>query len=121
MPATNLTGYNDGVPQTPHTYYSHSCTINSLNATSLTLKSYEIENANKQQKIAYFTVFNPGPGEEYNIRRMPVQDDGIWHDCIAGPDLLPWQLISCQYLLNGTESIGFRFQWYCDDRDPKHA
>ncbi len=34
LPTTNLTGYTyDDLPHMPHTYYTHSCTINSLNTT----------------------------------------------------------------------------------------
>jgi hypothetical protein len=123
MPKTNLTGYHDYIPRMPHTYYTHSCTINSLNVSSLTLKNYALEERTEQSKVSYLdaTILNPGPGEEYYIRRMPVQNDGLWHSCIAGSDPLPWQLVSCEYLLNGSEDVGFRFQWYCDDRDPEHA
>jgi hypothetical protein len=125
MPTTKLTGYYDYIPQMPHTHYTRSCTINSLNITSFTLRNYEIQagtDPNGKRKVADFTVFNPGPGDNYNIRRMPVLDDGLWHACVAGADdPLPWQLVSCDYLLNGEDAIGFRFQWYCDDRDPEHA
>ncbi len=122
------------VPSLPHTYYTRSCTINSLNKTSPTLKSYELEttaasdggDSALHKLLCSFTLFNPGPGDEYRVRRMPVQDDGHWHDCVASSaDPLPWQLVSCQYMLDravaNKTAIGFRIQWYCDDRDPDHA
>jgi hypothetical protein len=124
MPSTKLVGYSGYVPRLPHTAYTRSCTINSINVTALTLKNYDIETASQgsnQDKLASFTIFNPGPGDEYRIRRMPIKEDGLWHTCVPGIDSLPWQLVSCQYRLTSTDHIGFRFQWYCDDRDPEHA
>ncbi len=120
LPTTNLTGYtHDDAPEMPHTYYTHSCTMNSVNVTSVTIKNYAYDSA---AKAVSFSLVNPGPGDEYGITRMPVQDDGSWHSCVAGPDsYIPWQLVSCLYRLDAAGDIGLQFQWSCDDRDPEHA
>jgi hypothetical protein len=123
LPRTNFTGWPawDIPALLPHTSYTHSCTMNSVNSTALVLKSYGIETDAEMRKTASFTVFNPGPADEYAISDMPVLDDGAWHTC-AGIDSLPWQLLSCEYLLDRTtNNIGFRFKWYCDDLDPYDA
>ncbi|KAK3938164.1 hypothetical protein QBC46DRAFT_265931 [Diplogelasinospora grovesii] len=123
LPATNLSGYADSmVPAMPHTYYTRSCTINSFNASSLSLREYQIDTSGTK-KLGTFTLYNPGSGDTYRLYRMPVQDDGAWHQCIAGTEEpLPWQLVACQYQLGRkTGRIGFKMQWYCDDRDPNHA
>jgi hypothetical protein len=89
----------------------------SLNSTSLVLKSYEIGSNGK----ASFTIYNPGPDDEYELGGIAVQEDGLWHDCAPTNSPLPWQLASCEYFLDSTRnSIGFKLQWYCDDRDPYH-
>lgn len=117
LPTTNISGYAayDFPPRMPHTSYKHSCTMNSMNSTELVLQDYEVEGSD----LASFTVYNPGPGDTYEIRNLTVIDDGLWHKCQGA---LPWQLVACDYLLNrSTNKIGFHFQWYCDDRDPSDA
>ena len=118
----NITGYNNP-PSMPHTTYSHSCTLNSFNSTSMLLKDYTIRAGSiDSAKIASFKVYNPATLDTYDLASMPVQDDGAWHPCVRGEVVLPWQLVSCQYILDRqTSFIGFRFQWFCDDRDPLHA
>lgn len=104
----------------PHTSYTHSCIMNSINSTELILRDYVITNNGE----ASFTVYNPGPGDNYAMRNLTVEDDGLWHKCQGSADSssLPWQLVACDYLLGRAGSkIGFRFQWYCDDRDPYDA
>jgi hypothetical protein len=130
LPTTRLDGYSDPPPTIPHTQYSRSCTLNSFNATTLVLQGYDInvevetmaEAANGQlRKHATFTVYNPGSGDTYELLNLPVVDDGSWHDCVAGKDRLPWQLVSCRYQLDrSSNKIGFEYQWYCDDRDADH-
>lgn len=123
-----MSGYEQGwEPDViPHTNYVHSCTLNSFNTTSLTLKSYDIVGsphgvAENPILNASFTIFNPATLDEYELHEMVVQDDGAWHQCVL-EKAMPWQLIACDYMLNRAKgSIGFRFQWYCDDRDPYHA
>lgn len=122
-----FTGYTDVVPLMPHTYYTRSCTIESLtNTTTITLREYRIESetddGNKTALSGSFTLHNPGPGDTYRLHGIPILDDGAWHECTAGSEPLPWQLVGCRYLLNReTHMISFQVQWYCDDRDPSHA
>jgi hypothetical protein len=128
FPALTLSGYTDP-PAMPHTSYTRSCTLNSLNATSLVLKEYEVEYLKildgvaleEITKFGTFTLYNPGSGDYYTLWRLPVQDDGTWHECAAGSEPLPWQVVGCQYLLDRANNyLGFQVQWYCDDRDPEH-
>ena len=117
LPTTNISGYAsyDFPAVMPHTSYTHSCTMNSINSTELLLQDYHVTNASK----ASFTVYNPGPGDTYAISNLTIADDGLWHTCQGS---LPWQLVACEYLLDRTASkVGFRLQWYCDDRDPYNA
>jgi len=89
--------------------------MNSINSTELLLQDYHVTNASK----ASFTVYNPGPGDTYAISNLTVADDGLWHKCQGS---LPWQLVACEYFLDrATSNVGFRLQWYCDDRDPYNA
>jgi len=120
MAATNFTGYSDieYIPTFPHTYYTRSCMINSINVTALTLREYKID---ANARTARLRVYNPGPGEEYRIALADMKNDGAWHACYVGTDSLPWQLVSCQYQLSGAENLGLQLQWYCDDRNPDHA
>lgn len=86
-----------------------------MNATELLVQDYDIA----KDGTASFTVFNPGPGDIYALQNLTVLYDGIWHTCQG---TLPWQLVACDYLLDrSTSRVGFRFQWYCDDRDPSDA
>jgi hypothetical protein len=112
----------------PHTYYTRSCTINSIsNTTTLGLRGYQIESGTAQTNggtsaVGTFALYNPGSGDTYKLQGMPVVDDGSWHECLAGSQALPWQLASCRYLLDRAKHrIGFQVQWYCDDRDPSNA
>ncbi|OIW27079.1 hypothetical protein CONLIGDRAFT_707936 [Coniochaeta ligniaria NRRL 30616] len=117
LPTTNISGYAayDFPPQMPHTSYTHSCMMNSINSTELLLQDYETGG----NGLASFTVYNPGPGDTYAIQNLTVPEDGLWHTCQGA---LPWQLVTCDYLFNrSTSKVGFRFQWYCDDRDPSNA
>ncbi len=123
-----FTGYLDSAPQIPHTSYTRSCTIESIsNTTALALREYQIESGLVQTNsstsvLGTFTLYNPGSGDTYRLHRMPVVDDGGWHECIAGSQALPWQLAGCKYKLDrGSHLLGFEVQWYCDDRDPSNA
>lgn len=124
-----FTGYVDSAPVMPHTYYARSCTIGSMMKTAaLGLQEYRTESVsmpgdgNNTSTFGSFTLYNPGSGDIYELYRMPVTDDGGWHECSAGPRALPWQLVGCRYMLDrGSHSLGFQVQWYCDDRDPKNA
>ena len=123
-----FTGYVDSAPQMPHTSYTRSCTIESIsNMTTLALREYQIESGLVQTNsttsvLGTFTLYNPGSGDTYELSRMPVVDDGGWHECIAGTPALPWQLAGCKYKLDRERHrLGFEVQWYCDDRDPSHA
>ncbi|KAK4150235.1 hypothetical protein C8A00DRAFT_18217 [Chaetomidium leptoderma] len=132
-PPATFSGYVDKAPPMPHTYYSRSCTITSISdTTALALQEYRIESApipagdgnNKTSSVlGSFTLYNLGPGDAYKFSRMPVVDDGAWHDCTAGQEeALPWQLVGCQYLLDrASHRLGFQVQWYCDDRDATNA
>jgi hypothetical protein len=127
LPVT-FTGYVDVAPSMPHTYYTRSCTINSFsNTTSMALRAYEIETApqsdsNMTSVVGTFTLYNPGSGDTYKLRRMPVIDDGGWHECMVGPEALPWQLAGCKYMLDRQKHrLGLQVQWFCDDRDPSNA
>jgi hypothetical protein len=126
LPSQNFTGYDiREVPGLPHTYYTRSCTINSLNITNLWLTRYALQSitaGNDSSLTGSFTLFNPGSGDEYKLRDIPIHDDGQWHNCISGALPVPWQLISCEYALSSSaKTIRFKIQWYCDDRDPEHA
>jgi hypothetical protein len=124
-----FTGYVDSAPQMPHTYYSQSCTIESITSTTtMALREYQIESAPVQSQVnvtsvvGSFRLYNPGSRDTYQLYRMPVMDDGRWHECTAGPRDLPWQLAGCKYMLDrASHRIGFQVQWYCDDRDPSNA
>lgn len=128
----NFAGYSPQPPENiPHTSYSKSCTMGSVMDTgSLKLREYEISQTSsgdgKTSKVGTFSLFNPGSGDTYRLYRIPMRDDGAWHECdkTAGTnsDPFPWQLVQCQYLLDReNHHVGFRIQWYCDDRDPSHA
>ncbi|KAK3312032.1 hypothetical protein B0H66DRAFT_585215 [Apodospora peruviana] len=122
--STNFSGYSPDPPVMPHTSYSRSCTIGSIvNTTSLILREYQIDTATDgTHKLGTFSLYNPGPEDTYRLTKIPVQDDGAWHDCVAGSRPLPWQLVKCQYLLDREKHhASFQIQWYCDDRDPSHA
>lgn len=119
-----MSGYqsSDVPKQVPHTSYTHSCTIYSMDNMAMNLMRYSVESRDGEPETASFTIFNPGPGDEYGISNIAVQDDGEWHECGGGAHSLPWQLLSCQYLLDqASNKVGFQFQWNCDDRDPYHA
>jgi len=124
---TNFSGYSPDPPTMPHTSYSRSCTIGSVvNTTSLNLREYEIDTLADGTKVGTFSLFNPGPGDTYRLYRIPVQDDGAWHECAAGTSTpsepFPWQLVKCRYLLDReNHHASFQIQWYCDDRDPSNA
>lgn len=124
-----FSGYWPEPPPMPHTRYGRSCTIGSfVNTTSFKLREYTVETivaaGNRTQLVGTFAIENPGTGETYRFDRMPITaDNGVWGGCRAGSGTtLPWQLAGCQYLLERRSNrIGFRFRWYCDDRDPSHA
>lgn len=126
LPPTNISGYQSAdVPEmVPHTSYIHSCMMNSMNGTSMALLGYDVNPPDDGvgESTASFTIFNPGPGDKYGIRNITVTSDGAWHECQGGEYALPWQLLSCQYLLDlENNNISFQLQWDCDDRDPYHA
>jgi hypothetical protein len=105
---------------------SRSCSIASFsNVTDFILRDYEIETVvdtdNITQTLATFTVENPGSGDTYRLYRIPISTGGgVWSVCRAGETPLPSLLQRCQYLLERRSGgrVGFRFQWYCDDKDP---
>lgn len=106
-------------PVMPHTSYKRSCTLNSINQTALELSAYEIDSA---KKTAAFSLLNRGSGDSYSLPAVALADDGAWHACTSSPEQLPWQLVDCKYSLNKEhDKLGFKIQWYCDDRDPNHA
>ncbi|KAH8888539.1 hypothetical protein GQ53DRAFT_826230 [Thozetella sp. PMI_491] len=116
IPATNFTGFASyNTPSIlPHTTYTHSCTMNSLNETYMTLKQYSDHKPN-----ASFTIYNPGSLDEYEIDGLSLTADSHWHQCDPSVGSLPWQLLSCEYSLDrSANQIGFRLRWACDDRDP---
>jgi hypothetical protein len=125
-----FTGYVDSAPAMPHTYYARSCTIGSMvNTSALGLREYRTEfipmppgTSNSISALGTFTLYNPGSGDTYKLHRIPVIDDGGWHECTADQRALPWQLVGCRYMLDrGNHRLGFQVQWYCDDRDPSNA
>ncbi|KAK4210554.1 hypothetical protein QBC37DRAFT_442656 [Rhypophila decipiens] len=125
---TDFAGYSPEAPVSmPHTSYSKSCTMGSIiNTTSLSLQKYEISELSSGTKVGTFSLFNPGSGDTYHLFRIPVQDDGAWHECnaadSANSEPYPWQLVGCRYSLDRkSHRISFQIQWYCDDRDPSHA
>jgi hypothetical protein len=123
LPTTNVSGYPsyDLPTEMPHTSYVHSCMMNSLNSTFLVLKNLELDTYQSYPIMASFTIYNPGPADEYWINNVSVVDDGLWHSCDKETKAIPWQLKSCEYLLDPIQHIiGFKLQWYCDDRDPLH-
>lgn len=124
LPSTKLTGWwSEGIPpQLPHTSYVRSCMMNSMNGTELRLQSYGFrQTTTPNESRASFVIQNPGPGDIYHLENLLIQDDGKWHQCGLSPQQLPWQLKQCEYHLDRkAKSIGFRFQWLCDDRDPFH-
>ena len=127
-PAT-FTGYVDSAPLMPHTIYSRSCTIQSIsNTTTMMLREYQLhsistpDGTGRASPVGSFALYNPGSGDTYRLYQTPVSDDGAWHECIAGSEPLPWQLVGCKYLLDRqNHRISFQVQWYCDDRDPSHV
>ena len=119
-----FTGYLDSTPLMPHTYYASSCTVKSITSLkSMGLRSYRLESSSAPNSLAgTFALHNPGSGDTYRLRQMPLTDDGEWHECVAGSKPLPWQLVKCQYRLDReNHRLGFQVEWYCDDRDPSHA
>ncbi|KAB5542779.1 hypothetical protein GE09DRAFT_1289451 [Coniochaeta sp. 2T2.1] len=126
LPTRNISGYAayDFPPRMPHTSYTHSCTMNSINSTGFILQHYEVitDPDKKKPDMATFKVYNPGPGDTYRIQNVTVEGDGLWHKCQGSQDTLPWQLFDCEYLFDpSTSRLGVQFQWYCDDRDPYNA
>ena len=101
-----------------------NCASSSRNVTTMLLKVWDIYHAPSATAHlkGTFTILNPGTGDEYKIRAMPFLDDGFWHDCVAGADPVPKQLVACQYQLDlvpiNTE-LDFQFQWLCADGDSK--
>jgi hypothetical protein len=128
MSPVTFTGYRAEVPSIPHTYYKRSCTINSIsNTTTMALRRYQVQtdtqSENNETSITgSFMLHNPGSGDAYKLYHIPIIDDGDWHECTAGSHGLPWQLVTCQYMLDRSNNrLGFQVQWYCDDRDARSA
>ncbi|KAK3371055.1 hypothetical protein B0T24DRAFT_680181 [Lasiosphaeria ovina] len=122
---TRFSGYSPDAPTMPHTPYTRSCTIGSIvNSTSLALREFQIDDYTPGSSTASFALYNPGPGDTYRLRGVPLHDDGGWHDCsaAAASPQLPWQLAACRYLVDRkAHRVGFQVEWLCDDRDPGHA
>ncbi|KAK3386838.1 hypothetical protein B0H63DRAFT_500485 [Podospora didyma] len=125
---SRFSGYSPSPPTMPHTPYTRSCTIGSMiNTTSLVLREYQIDDFSVPTpsfSLGTFSLYNPGSRDTYRLSNIRVIGSGAWQDCVPGPagDPLPWQLATCQYLLDkANHRIGFKVSWYCDDRDPSHA
>jgi len=115
----NMSGYaeQDFPPIIPHTKYTRTCTGNSLVTKSMTLTTF-ITNDDGSVTIR---LLNPSPNDEYGFQLDAVKRDGKWHTCESSKGL-PWQLESCEYLLEaGGSDVGFKLEWFCDDLDPYHA
>lgn len=108
---------------------SRGCTVDSVaNTTSFILREYLVETVrnadNTTQVRGTISIENPGTGDTYRFYRIPVSiNGGTWSVCRAGDEVpLPSQLARCQYLIERpSHRIGFRFQWYCDDKDPSRV
>lgn len=108
--------------------YSQGCTVDSFdNTTNFILREYQIETItgadNNTQLRGTFSVENPGSGDTYRLYHVPISvGGGVWSVCRAGEDApLPEELARCQYVLEQrNHRIGFRFDWYCDGKDPDH-
>ncbi|KAK0719362.1 hypothetical protein B0H67DRAFT_551746 [Lasiosphaeris hirsuta] len=103
---------------------SRGCTLDSAaNTTSFILRDYLVETVlgadNTTQVRGTLSIENPSTGDTYHLVRIPVSvNGGTWSVCRAGDAPLPSQLARCQYLIERpSHRIGFRFQWYCDDKD----
>ena len=113
-------------PVIPRATDSGSCTVDSFaNITNFILREYLFESVggagDTAQLRGTLTVENPGSNDTYRLYRIPLSTGGgVWSGCRAGEEApLPEQLARCQYVLERRISrIGFRFQWYCNDKDP---
>ncbi len=117
MPTSNFTGFASYNPPAilPHTSYTPSCTMNSLNQTSMLLKQYIASNT-----TASFVIHNPGPLDDYEIAGLSLNLGSSWRSCESAVKLSSWQILSCEYLIDQANSIALRLAWACDDRDPYH-
>lgn len=96
---------------------SKDCAANSDSMTDMTMRDWDIWHAPSARAHlkGSFTIFNPGPEDEYRLRAIPFVEDGDWYDCVAGTEPLPKTFVGCQYSLNMTyNELGFKFKWVCD-------
>lgn len=108
---------------------NRDCSVASFaHVTDFILKEYQIDSVldkttNRTQLRGTIAVENPGTGDTYRLVGIPISTGGgVWSVCIAGRDApLPAELERCQYVIERQfDRIGFRFQWFCDDKDPSH-
>jgi hypothetical protein len=93
------------------------CTENSQSLKSMMLKDWSVVHAPSPDGHlrGTFTIYNPGPDQEYKIRNIPYNDDGDWHVAIG----FPKELVGMQYCYNmTTNDFNFQLQWKCDDKPP---
>ncbi|KAK4162831.1 hypothetical protein QBC43DRAFT_321088 [Cladorrhinum sp. PSN259] len=108
---------------------SRSCTPSSYtNITNFILREYQIDTITTSNSAGQLrgtlSVENPGTGDIYKLDRINISTGGgVWSVCVPGKDApLPSQLVRCQYLIEKISNrIGFRFQWYCDDKDATYV
>ncbi|KAK3385302.1 hypothetical protein B0H63DRAFT_543600 [Podospora didyma] len=117
-----LLGVNAAAAPSPTGINNRSCSAASFaNTTDFILREYTIETV-PSGSLGTFAIENPGTGDVYRLYRVPVSTGGgTWSVCRAGDEApLPSVLARCQYLIERWTGgrIGFRFQWYCDDKDP---
>ncbi len=95
------------------------CAAKSQSVTHMTLKDWNIWHALSANAHlrSNFTIFNPGPEEEYRIKGMPFVEDGDWHNC----DPVPGKLVACQYMNDADiGGVGFHLSWTCGDTASKN-
>jgi len=122
-------GSPNPMPSETHAYdtditISRNCSVaGTTKTTGLILREYRVETAvvnDTSQLIATFSIDNPSSGDTYRLVRMPFSvDTGVWNTCRPGDTPLPPLLARCQYYIERGRGgrIGFRFEWYCDDKD----
>ncbi|KAK4209676.1 hypothetical protein QBC37DRAFT_449867 [Rhypophila decipiens] len=123
--ATALISSVSATPLSPLAVPSRNCgaspEVIANTTTSFILKEYLVETVASTGRVrGTFTIENPAAGGDvYRLYHIPVTTGGgTWSVCqppIDGDIPLPPQLARCQYLVERyRQTIGFRFQWYCD-------